>query len=109
MFWCTGCRVTHYHSIDLHGFNILGSILKTFTLLEAAGGGSKIHCVCTKPFLRQFETEPGAGGILEKQINNGYTLERWNFFNGSIQNFTKIKSRINNCLNIIAGISFKTK
>ena len=88
----TGHGVTHNNTINLHGFDILCRILKTFTFFKTATTGREINRVRRESLLCQFEGDSSPGGIFEEEVNNGLSLKCGHFLDGAIKHLSERRS-----------------
>ncbi len=82
-------RMAHYKAIRLHRIEIVRSVEKSFTFLEAGSFSLKIHGVRAETRGGGAETQPRARGILEEGEGDGFTAKSGEFFERVALNFLK--------------------
>ena len=87
---CTGSRMAHYDHVHLHGQDIIDGIQKCFPFLDGGRRGGKVNHVGRQALFSQFEGDPGACGILKKQVGDRHIAQGRHFFDRPVNDILKI-------------------
>jgi hypothetical protein len=67
---CTAGRMTDDDSVGAHGLQGQRGVLEALTLGHARALGRKVDDISREPFSSRLEGDPGAGGVLEEQVDH---------------------------------------
>src|SRR5688572_2406452 len=76
-----------HHHIDPHGFQVLRGVDQSLSLAHRRARGRHIHGVRRESFLRELEGDPGSGGGLEEEVDDGLAAERGHLLDGALAHF----------------------
>src|SRR5690554_1249081 len=71
----TGCAVAHDHGVCPHRGERLRGVLQALPLRHTGTFCAEVDDVGTQPLCRSLEGDPGAGGILEEQVDHGLAAQ----------------------------------
>ena len=72
----TGRRVPADHGVGAHGLQGPRGVLERFALGDRRALGREVDHVRGQPLGGQLERDPGAGGVLEEQVDHGAAAQR---------------------------------